>query len=64
MAVSNPNTAPNWVTASMAVVMCGERFTDRAEQEALLGILEVTERGNAWPTGTAARTLQETWGWM
>jgi len=64
MAISNPATAPNWVSACMAVVICGDRFTQRLEQEALLNILDFTEKEHAWPTGTAVLTLKEAWGWL
>lgn len=64
MAISNPATAPNWVSACMAVVICGDRFSERLEQEALLNILVFTEQEHAWPTGTAKLTLEEAWGWQ
>lgn len=34
----------------MAVALAGERFTDRAEQEALMDILVKCENDHAWPT--------------
>lgn len=37
-------------TASMAIALAGERFTDRAEQAALMEILEKCENEHAWPT--------------
>jgi hypothetical protein len=47
----------------MAVVMCGERFSGRVEQEALLKILEFTQSEQARPLGTAIATLQQAWAW-
>ncbi|KAL1631785.1 hypothetical protein SLS56_004306 [Neofusicoccum ribis] len=37
-------------TASMAIALAGERFTDRVEQDAVMDILERCERDYAWPT--------------
>ena len=50
-------------TACMGVTMCGDRFTDRMEQEALLGVLMRTEQDHAWPTGAAQTHLRKAWGW-
>ncbi|KAF2808889.1 uncharacterized protein BDZ99DRAFT_389299, partial [Mytilinidion resinicola] len=63
MAESNSKTPPNYVTASMAIAMAGDRFTERAEQEALLEIILKTEKIHAWPTSTAQTHLKEAWGW-
>jgi hypothetical protein len=43
--------------------MAGDRFTERAEQEALLDIILKTEKVHAWPTSTAQTHLKEAWGW-
>lgn len=60
MAVSNSKTPPNWVTACMTIALCGDRFTDRMEQEALLRILHRTEEEHAWPTGTVGKLFPQT----
>lgn len=43
--------------------MCGERFAERREQQALFDVLTYTESEHAWPTGTTMATLREAWGW-
>lgn len=43
--------------------MCGDRFSDRGEQEALLNVLVVTEEDHAWPTFAAQMHLKRAWGW-
>ncbi|OJD31959.1 arca-like protein [Diplodia corticola] len=53
MANSNSGCPPNYVTASMAIALAGERFTDAAEQKALMEVLGVCERMHAWPTRVA-----------
>ncbi|KAL0260544.1 hypothetical protein SLS55_004233 [Diplodia seriata] len=40
-------------TASMAIALAGERFTEPAEQKALMEILDVCETVHAWPTRVA-----------
>lgn len=64
MATGNSRTPPNYVTASMAIAMAGDRFEDRREQEALMQVLVYTERVHAWPTGAAQEGLKEAWGWI
>lgn len=62
IAESNQNTPPYFVKACMAITLAGDRFTERREQEALLGVMQ---RGAelAWPTMTAVRQLKNAWGW-
>ncbi|UDD59891.1 hypothetical protein AFCA_007309 [Aspergillus flavus] len=55
--------APALITACMGVSMCGDRITDRLEQEALLGILTTTEETHALSTTKAQVQLREAWGW-
>ncbi|KAB8256881.1 hypothetical protein BDV32DRAFT_160880 [Aspergillus pseudonomiae] len=57
-------TAPALITACMGVSMCGDRITDRLEQEALLGILTTTEETHALSTTKAQVQLREAWGWI
>jgi hypothetical protein len=63
MALSNRRTIPAMFTACMGVTMCGDRFGDRVEQEALLNVLIATEIHHAWPTATAQIHLKKAWGW-
>ncbi|PIG89123.1 hypothetical protein AARAC_011465 [Aspergillus arachidicola] len=56
-------TAPALITACMGVSMCGDRVTDRLEQETLLGILTTTEETHALSTTKAQVQLREAWGW-
>lgn len=62
-ALSNRRTIPALFTACMGVTMCGDRFSNRAEQEALLNVLVVTEEDHAWPTSAAQLHLKRAWGW-
>ncbi|KAF2090272.1 hypothetical protein K490DRAFT_20785, partial [Saccharata proteae CBS 121410] len=63
MALSNNKTPPNFVTACMAIALAGERFEQRAEQEALMSVLLKTEFEHGWHTQTAQAHLKEAWGW-
>ncbi|KAE9373884.1 hypothetical protein N431DRAFT_374527 [Stipitochalara longipes BDJ] len=63
IALSNRWTIPAMFTACMGVTMCGDRFTDHSEQEALLGVLMRTEQDHAWPTRAAQTHLRRAWGW-
>jgi hypothetical protein len=47
----------------MGITMCGDRFTDLHEQEALLDVLKKTEADHAWPTATAQTHLKKAWVW-
>jgi hypothetical protein len=50
-------------TASMGVTMCGDRFVDDFERQALLDVLIKTESIHLWPTGAAQDHLRRAWGW-
>jgi hypothetical protein len=63
IALSNQQSPPGLVTASVAIGLCGDRFTDRAEQQALLAVLVKLEDEHAWPTQTTQKFLKEAWGW-
>lgn len=63
MALSNPKTPPGLVTACMGIAMCGEQFTARAEQEALLGVLEEMEVEHARPEAWVGEELRRAWEW-
>jgi hypothetical protein len=63
LALSNSSTPPNFVTASMAVTMAGDKFTEVKEQEACIRILVTCEVEHGWSTLTAQEDLKEAWGW-
>ncbi|KAJ5183152.1 hypothetical protein N7492_000768 [Penicillium capsulatum] len=63
IALSNQHSPPGLVTASAAIGMCGDRFTDRLEQEALLGVLVKLEDEHAYPTAGTQELLKVAWGW-
>lgn len=63
-AVSNPSSPPALVQAYMAVAVCGEYFSDRTEQIALLEILDRLDRDHGWPTGKTAMELKKAWDWF
>ncbi|KAJ5100285.1 hypothetical protein N7456_006337 [Penicillium angulare] len=63
IALSNQHSPPGLVTASAAIGMCGDRFTERFEQEALLGLLVKLEDEHAYPTLSTQESLKLAWGW-
>ncbi|KAJ5929352.1 hypothetical protein N7454_007200 [Penicillium verhagenii] len=63
IALSNEHSPPGLVTASAAIGLCGDRFTDRFEQEALLGVLVQLEDQHAYPTLSVQESLKLAWGW-
>ncbi|KAJ5099319.1 hypothetical protein N7532_006320 [Penicillium argentinense] len=63
MALSNQHSPPGLVTASVAIGMCGDRFTERIEQEALLGVLAKLGDEHAYPTFSTQELLKRAWGW-
>lgn len=64
IAESNPQVAPGYVNAAVAIVMAGDRFPDRADQELLHALLVKIEKYLAWPTGAAQIDLKNAWGWV
>ncbi|OKL55466.1 hypothetical protein UA08_09322 [Talaromyces atroroseus] len=64
MAVSNSHCPPTIVTAGVAIALCGDKFTERVEQEALLGILYKLDDEYGWPTQEIFKSLREAWGWI
>ncbi|EXJ66337.1 uncharacterized protein A1O5_10489 [Cladophialophora psammophila CBS 110553] len=60
---SNASSQPAMVQAYMAVVVCGEYFSDPLEQRALMGILDRLRDEHGWPTGKTAIQLKREWGW-
>jgi hypothetical protein len=64
IAMSNRKTPPGLLTAFLGIVMCGDHFEDRREQDGLLGLLDELEHAHAWPVGNTRDALKESWGWM
>lgn len=60
---ANPSSQPAIVQAYVAIVVCGEYFSDPIEQRALLGILDRLKNDHGWPTSRAASQLKREWGW-
>lgn len=63
IAFSNQHSPPGLVTASVAIGMCVDRYTDRLEQEALLGVLVKLEGEHAYPTTSRRKLFKSAWGW-
>jgi len=63
LATSNARSAPNFVTASMAIAMTGDKFPELSKRLVCLNILQVTEQSHGWSTTKAQRDLKEAWGW-
>jgi hypothetical protein len=63
IAMCNEHSPPGLVTASFAIAMCGDRFHDRSEQEALLEILSKLDKDYGWPTQRIRASVIEAWGW-
>ncbi|KAH0837510.1 putative arca-like protein [Fonsecaea pedrosoi] len=61
---SNASSQPAMVQAYMAVVVCGEYFSDPLEQQALMGILDRLKDEHGWPTDKTAMQLKREWGWI
>jgi len=64
VAMSTAQTQPCLVQAYNAIAMFGEHFTDRNEQEALLGVLAELEFKHGWPVDKEAQVLKREWGWL
>jgi hypothetical protein len=64
IALSNPQSPAAPVAACVAITICGDRFTDRVEQEALMMVVVNTIKdSNYWaPTSTKAKLIRM-WGW-
>ncbi|KAK9858689.1 hypothetical protein MYU51_017947 [Penicillium brevicompactum] len=60
IALSNSNPVL-MVDAAVGISVCGEYFTDVAEQNALLEFLADLEYRHAWPTAATSATLKEAW---
>ena len=64
IALSNRQSPPAFTTVCIAINICGDRFTDLKEQQALMEVLVSTTREtNYWPTTVSQMRLKEVWGW-
>ncbi|KAL3460888.1 hypothetical protein BJX64DRAFT_289826 [Aspergillus heterothallicus] len=63
IAVHNRKNPPSLTTALLGIVVCGEHFEDRAEQQALLHLLDELEYDLGWPVGNSRDRLKQSWGW-
>lgn len=63
IALAHENTAPAMNMAAMAIAVCGDVFRDDQERNALLEVLNRTQKLHAWPTKRAAAHLRNVWGW-
>ncbi len=61
LALSNQKCPSAMITAMVAIAVCGEYFTDPAEQDALLQLLHALEYGYAWPTQSTVAALRASW---
>ncbi|KAJ5086160.1 hypothetical protein N7532_010931 [Penicillium argentinense] len=61
VALANDSVPPAMVVGCMAIHICGDRFTDRQEQERLIQVLIRTDSSHGWPTHALQRQLRETW---
>ncbi|CAK7201388.1 hypothetical protein SEUCBS139899_004092 [Sporothrix eucalyptigena] len=61
--LSNQWTPPAMFTACMAITAFGDRFHERADQEALLDMLRLTEKDHARPTEAVQQQLMRSWNW-
>ncbi len=62
IALCNPKTVPAVLLACDVIALCGDRFTDSKEQQALMEFLRKAEREVAWPTARFQQTLKRAWG--
>ncbi|KAJ5094387.1 hypothetical protein N7456_010248 [Penicillium angulare] len=63
-ALSNRQEPTALLTACIAIAICGDRFTDIREQEALMDIVvnSVCDN-NYWPSNALREKLRTAWGW-
>ncbi|KAJ5760428.1 hypothetical protein N7520_007584 [Penicillium odoratum] len=64
IALSNRQEPTALLTACISIAICGDRFTDRIEQEALMDIVINSVRdNNYWPSSALGEMLRKAWGW-
>jgi hypothetical protein len=61
LALSNPKWITLLITAAVGIAMFGEYFEEKAEQEALIKMMNTLESEHAWPTQAAVDALREAW---
>ncbi|KAJ6144121.1 hypothetical protein N7470_008016 [Penicillium chermesinum] len=61
VALANTSVPPSMVVGCMAIHICGDRFTDRQEQEKLIQVLARTDTLHGWPTHAFRGQLCESW---
>ncbi len=54
---------PNRILVANLCSVGGSWFTDRPEQEVLIGFLQGTEQCSGWLRGEVQKRLIEDWGW-
>lgn len=62
-AAPTPSAQPALMQGYMAIAVCGEYFSDPAEQQALLGLLDRLKNDHGWPIAKTAMELKREWGW-
>lgn len=60
--VGNQWCPPAMFTACMGITVAGDRFESRADMEALLEVLRITEREHGRPTRSVVSQLKRCWG--
>lgn len=63
IAKSTSSTHPVLVQAQSAIVMFGEHFFVRRDQQALLEVLEEIQVKHGWPISDDVKKLRTEWGW-
>lgn len=64
IALSNRQSPTALLAACIAITICGDRFTDRFEQEALMGVVDNTILDtNYWPPTSIKARMRSIWGW-
>lgn len=61
IALSNKPSESALLIAQMAIAVCGEHFTDRAQQVGMLSLFQKLEIEYARPTGAIVRDLERAW---
>jgi hypothetical protein len=62
--LSNRSVPPGMFTACMGIAICGDRFSERRAQDALLDVLRQTEKDHARPTTAVQQQMMSSWGWI
>ncbi|KAF2152236.1 hypothetical protein K461DRAFT_312990 [Myriangium duriaei CBS 260.36] len=62
IAICNRQVTPAFLNACTGIVLCGEYFEGKAEQDAILYFLELTEDVAVYPTRELSFSLKQAWG--